>query len=93
MAGYLRQRLCWDVLRILATKTCPQLSTCNSVRTGEFLRKVEKAAEEIMKKGSRFRKISVDEREETEEWINDLKLLRKKMLHPDLFANRDANNY
>ena len=75
LAGRLRQQLCWDVVRILATKTCPGLPT--SFRTAEILRRVEGAACKMNESEYDFKLLNRGEGEQIKEWIEDIRSMRR----------------
>ncbi|KAK9829504.1 hypothetical protein WJX72_006246 [[Myrmecia] bisecta] len=75
--GVLRQDLCWNVVRLLATKVCRTLP--NTVRTGDFLDRVEKAAQIICDE-ARFEDLPRWKTRQAKEWIADVKAQRKKLI-------------
>ncbi|KAK9810247.1 hypothetical protein WJX72_007249 [[Myrmecia] bisecta] len=75
--GVLRQDLCWNVVRLLATKVCRTLP--NSVRTGNFLDRVEKAAQMICD-DTRFEDLPRSKSRQAEGWIEDIKALRRELM-------------
>ncbi|KAK9809968.1 hypothetical protein WJX72_002785 [[Myrmecia] bisecta] len=75
--GVLRQDLCWNVVRLLATKVCRTLP--NSVQTGDFLDRIEKAARMICD-DTRFEDLPRSKSRQAEGWIEDIKALRRELM-------------
>ncbi|KAK9820251.1 hypothetical protein WJX72_008096 [[Myrmecia] bisecta] len=80
--GALRQRLCWDVVRILATKVCPVLA--DSVPNYMLLSRVKAAADKLSAEdeGSSFIDLRMAEVWETKKWIVDINAQMERMAIP-----------
>ena len=76
-AGRLRQKLCWNVVRILSTKVSRELP--NTVYTADFLRKIENAAKKMIDEDGCCEDLNMREVSQARKWIADLKALRKEL--------------
>lgn len=72
-SGVLRQKLCWHVVRILATVVRPSMA--NSVRTGQFLMRVQNAAKRLLEdsEDSPFQNLTREESSCVRDWTAQIK--------------------
>jgi hypothetical protein len=78
------QKLCWNVVRIMASKVCPTLP--DSGRSMDVLDRCMAAAEELLNNLRAYGDISGRERLIIMHCYHDLHALRRKMIDPDMYS-------